>query len=73
MLGQRERVVIVEVAGTWLVLGVAPGQVSKLHELPAPAADAAPASPVDAPLPGSFAERFGQALRHNLRRPPRQP
>ena len=33
-IGQRERVVIVEVADTWLVLGVAAGQISKLHELP---------------------------------------
>lgn len=34
-VGQRERVVIVEVDKTWLVLGVANGQVTKLHELPA--------------------------------------
>ncbi|WP_339878943.1 MULTISPECIES: flagellar biosynthetic protein FliO [Pseudidiomarina] len=34
-VGQRERVVIVEVNKTWLVLGVANGQVTKLHELPA--------------------------------------
>ena len=33
-IGTRERVVIVEVGETWLVLGVAPGQISKLHELP---------------------------------------
>lgn len=33
-VGPRERVVIVEVAGTWLVLGVAPGQVSTLAEIP---------------------------------------
>lgn len=33
-VGPRERVVIVEIADQWLVLGVAPGQVSKLHELP---------------------------------------
>jgi flagellar protein FliO/FliZ len=33
-LGPRERVVIVEAGETWLVLGVAPGQVNKLHELP---------------------------------------
>ncbi len=35
-IGQRERVVIVEVEGTWLVLGVGGGQVTRLHELPAP-------------------------------------
>lgn len=33
-VGARERVVVVEVGETWLVLGVAPGQVTKLHELP---------------------------------------
>lgn len=64
-LGQRERVVIVEVADTWLVLGVAPGQISKLHELPAPASTA-PAS--SAPPEGTFAERLAMAFRHNLRR-----
>ena len=29
-VGQRERVVVVEVGGTWLVVGVAPGQVRAL-------------------------------------------
>ncbi len=33
-VGQRERVVVVEIADTWLVLGVAPGQVRTLHQLP---------------------------------------
>jgi flagellar protein FliO/FliZ len=32
-VGQRERVVLVEVGGTWLVLGVAPGQVRALHTM----------------------------------------
>ncbi len=32
-VGQRERVVIVEIGETWLVLGVAPGQVCTLHTL----------------------------------------
>jgi flagellar protein FliO/FliZ len=46
-VGQRERVVVVEIGGTWLVVGVAPGSVSALHsmargELP-PAPAAAPA------------------------------
>ncbi len=35
-VGQRERVVIVEVGGTWLVLGVAPGSVNSLHQMPRP-------------------------------------
>lgn len=33
-VGPRERVVLVEIGEQWLVLGVAPGHVSKLHELP---------------------------------------
>ncbi len=33
-VGQRERVVVVEIQETWLVLGVAPGQVQTLHTLP---------------------------------------
>lgn len=63
-LGSRERVVIVEVEGTWLVLGVGGGQINKLHEL------AAPARPLD-DAPGSaaegerFAARFARALKHN--------
>jgi len=35
-LGQREKVVIVEVEGTWLVLGVTAQQITPLHTLPAP-------------------------------------
>jgi len=33
-VGPRERVVLVEISDTWLVLGVAPGRVSALHQLP---------------------------------------
>lgn len=33
-VGQRERIVLVEVAGTWLLVGVAPGQVRMLHTMP---------------------------------------
>lgn len=33
-VGPKERVVVVEVGDTWLVLGVAPGQVQALHTLP---------------------------------------
>ena len=33
-VGARERVVLVEIAGTWLVVGVAPGHVNLLHSLP---------------------------------------
>ena len=33
-VGQRERVVVLEIGSTWLVLGVAPGEVSMLAEIP---------------------------------------
>lgn len=35
MVGQRERVVVVEIGDSWLVLGVAAGQVRALHTMPA--------------------------------------
>lgn len=64
-VGQRERVVIVEVADRWLVLGVGGGQVTRLDTLEPPATpDAAPPGP---PLAGSFASRFAQALKQNAR------
>ncbi|MBY0266274.1 MAG: flagellar biosynthetic protein FliO [Burkholderiales bacterium] len=49
-VGQRERVVVVEVGNTWLVVGVAPGSVNALHSMargelpPAPAAQPAAAT-----------------------------
>ncbi|MBS4096111.1 MAG: flagellar biosynthetic protein FliO [Sulfuricella sp.] len=36
-VGPRERLVLVEIGETWLLLGVAPGQVNTLHTLPKPA------------------------------------
>jgi flagellar protein FliO/FliZ len=32
-VGSRERVVVLEVAGRWIVIGVAPGQISRLANL----------------------------------------
>jgi flagellar protein FliO/FliZ len=46
MVGQRERVVVVEVGSTWLVLGVAAGQVRALHSMPAEALPEAHAAAV---------------------------
>jgi flagellar protein FliO/FliZ len=43
-VGTRERVVIVEVGSTWLVLGVAPGRVSALAEVPRQSVTAQPAT-----------------------------
>lgn len=48
-VGPRERVVLLEVADTWLVIGVAPGRVNALHTLPRAALpDTATARPADA-------------------------
>ena len=50
-LGAREKVVIVEVNNQWLVLGVAPGRVNTLSQMPKPesAAAVAPNAAVAAP------------------------
>lgn len=37
MIGQRERLMLVEVGDTWLIVGVAPGRVSAVHSMPRPA------------------------------------
>ncbi|MCE9638724.1 MAG: flagellar biosynthetic protein FliO [Betaproteobacteria bacterium] len=53
-VGQRERVVIVEVGATWLVLGVAPGSVNSLHQMPRP--DEIANAPVTADAMPPFAQ-----------------
>ena len=50
-VGQRERVVVVEVGMTWLVLGVAPGSVNSLHQMPRPDEIANAPAPTDAMPP----------------------
>ncbi|GAQ26442.1 flagellar biosynthetic protein FliO [Ralstonia insidiosa] len=45
MLGAREKVVVVEVDGTWLLLGVTQHNVQTLHTLPRPIEPATPAEP----------------------------
>ena len=64
-VGARERVVMVEVAGTVLVLGVAPGRVNTLHTLPAETvvnAAGTEAPTAAAPLSGGFADRLRKVL-----------
>ncbi len=64
-VGQRERVVMVEVGGTWVLVGVAPGRVNALHvmdKLP----DAAP--PAGAEAAGSgFAASLARFTQRNAR------
>lgn len=59
MLGPREKVVVVEVGETWLLVGVAPGRVNALHTLPKPEGQVA--SPIAPPMP-SFAGKLGELL-----------
>ena len=73
-LGAKESATIVEIGDTWLVLGVAPGNVRLLHTLPAgsmattatagsaPADASAGGHAPDAGLPGTFGSRFRDAL-----------
>ena len=67
-LGGKERVAVVEIGDTWLVLGAAPGNVRLLHTMPAGAAgaDLMPAGTPAAPgaLPGTFGQRFRDALKN---------
>lgn len=65
MVGAKERVVIVEVQDTWLVLGVTPQQVSTLHTLSKPEG-ASGGTPATVP----FAERLAAVLQQ--RRQPGQ-
>jgi flagellar protein FliO/FliZ len=62
MLGPRERLVVVEVGETWLLLGVGGGQVSTLHTLPRPEGYT-PA--VHEPLPAHM-PRFADKLKELL-------
>jgi flagellar protein FliO/FliZ len=76
-LGGKERVAVVEIGETWLVLGTAPGNVRLLHTMPAGsvALDQAGGTPAATPgatpgttpaasaLPGTFGQRFRDALK----------
>lgn len=58
-VGNRERIVIVEVEDTWLVVGVGGGRITKLHERPAPAEH----TPTESSPPASrFSLRLSKAL-----------
>jgi flagellar protein FliO/FliZ len=61
-LGNKERVAVVEIGDTWLVLGAAPGNVRLLHTMPAGSADAQTADVSAQTLQGGFAQRFRDAL-----------
>jgi flagellar protein FliO/FliZ len=55
MIGPKERLVVVEIGHTWLVVGVAAASVTLVHSMPRPeGADAAPEQP--------FSRWIGRAL-----------
>jgi flagellar protein FliO/FliZ len=61
-VGQRERVIVVEIDNTWLVLGVAPGRVNKLHAMNKPLTDAA-STTLDNPPVETFATQLNQSIK----------
>lgn len=61
-VGNRERVVVVEVADQWIVVGVAPGQVNALSTLARP--ENAPIPQQDKPLQGG--ENFAAWLKQKI-------
>ncbi|RFU43685.1 flagellar biosynthetic protein FliO [Paraburkholderia sp. DHOC27] len=72
-LGGKERVTVVEIGDTWLVLGAAPGNVRLLHSMPAGSTGADSSSTgtlardihtgASTTLPGTFGQRFREALK----------
>lgn len=63
-VGQRERVVVVEIDNTWLVLGVAPGRVNKLHTMSKPALDTTDKTQND-PSTEAFAAQLNESIQKN--------
>lgn len=61
MVGTKERVVIVEVKNTWLVLGVGNGNVNKLHELPKPDEQL----PETTSVPATFGAKLSELILKN--------
>lgn len=57
-VGTRERVLLIEVGETQLLVGVSPGRIQTLHVLDQPLA-----TPASAPASSGFAERLQTALR----------
>ncbi len=62
-VGQRERVVVVEIEDTWLVLGVTAQQITPLHSLPAKEMDDSPVGEMSIPVD------FRQLLNKVIKRP----
>ncbi len=62
MIGQRERVVVVEIRDQWLVLGVTPQSINLLSNMPKPEG-----AELDEVQPTAFANRLARALQQRIR------
>jgi flagellar protein FliO/FliZ len=58
IMGTRERIVLIEVGDTWLVIGVAPGQIRTLHRMPKG----------EVPQPSLGEKHFGHWLKQMIER-----
>ncbi len=65
-VGPRERVVLLEVENTWLIVGVAPGQVNALHQMPKGTIGTTGA--IAAAPPVQSGKDFGTWLKHMMER-----
>ena len=61
-VGSRERVVVLEVAGRWIVVGVAAGQVSSLANLESGATNIAESIPMGRSMPDSGGSDFSNTF-----------
>jgi flagellar protein FliO/FliZ len=59
-VGPRERVVVLEIAGQWTIVGVAPGHVGFIDKLPIPPCPEPSSTPN--PSKQSFSERLSARL-----------
>ncbi len=63
-IGQRERIVLVEVNDTWLVVGVGPGQIRTLHTLQKPKGiEQGTVAALSADQPKNFSAALSSALK----------
>ena len=64
-IGQRERIVLVEIKDTWLVVGVGPGQIRTLHSLQKTEGSATDLLPAETrPSANKFADLLSSVLNH---------
>lgn len=75
-IGQRERIVLIEVKDTWLVVGVGPSQIRTLHTLENPGmteqgnASSAPFGDKPRSFSGALSDALGSFYQGKRRQPP---